>query len=211
MFKFLKFITNSWFFEANADGGSGSGAQGDQEDGAEDKSKEKEDKSKAGEKKDEKTFTQAELNAILNDRLERERKKNESAAEKAKKDAEAAALEKNQEWQKLAESRAGEIAALTQQVEKLTSESELGNKYKAILDKQLEEVKKKLPKVILPLIEKMSTEDAMNYINEHAEELGAFKPGTFSETPDGKEKKNVSKEDEQAGQRSNRMVISQVF
>ena len=185
------------------------------EDSTEDESKSKEtDESKAGDdkgkaKKEEKLFTQAELDAHIEDRLKRERKKNEDATAKAKKDAEDAALAKNQEWQKLAETRATEIADLAKQKAELEPFKEQAEKYKAVLDKQLAERKKSLPKFILPLIEKMDPVEAMDYITEHAEELGGA-PETYSETPKGKEKK-VSEDDKKAAEKAVSTVITRSF
>ncbi|OGR31696.1 MAG: hypothetical protein A2139_07565 [Desulfobacca sp. RBG_16_60_12] len=204
-------ISMGWYFDKDE---AGSGGKTD--DSAEDKSDDKTDESKAGDdqdkakaKKDEKTFTQAELDQIIKDRLEREHKKSESAAEKARKDAEAAALEKNQEWQKLAETRATELAALAKEREELEPFKEQAEKYRTALDVQLAKVKEKLPKYLLQLIEKLDPVEAMAYITEYAEELGA-KPNTYSETPEGKEKK-VSDEDKQKSQKASADLVTRNF
>jgi hypothetical protein len=60
---------------------------------------------------EEKKFTQAELDAVITDRLKREKAKQEEAASAAKKKAEADALAENAEWQKLAEQRQAELDA----------------------------------------------------------------------------------------------------
>lgn len=186
--------------------------------GAADPDAEKEDKSAADEtttedkgkaKKEEKTFTQAELDQKVEERLQRERKKNEVDAEKARKIAEAAALEKNQEWQKLAEERQKEIDTLTKEKADLDPFKEQAEKYKNALDGILAKQKEKLPKHILTLIEKMDPVDAMAYITENAEALGA-KPETYSETPEGKEKK-VTDDDKKEGQRASSNVINRTF
>jgi hypothetical protein len=202
-------IRLGWYFDKD-DSGSGGGT----DDSAEDKSdKSKSDESKAGDDKgkakDEKTFTQAELDAIIDDRLKRERKKAEDATEKARKKAEEEALTKNQEFQKLAETRATEIATLTKEKADLEPFKEQAEKYRAALDAQLAKVKEKLPKYLLPLIEKMDPVEAMAYITEHAEELGA-KPETYSETPEGKEKK-VTNDDKKKSQEASTSVITRSF
>ena len=190
-----------------------SGSGGKPDDGAEDKSKEKEDESEAGDDeakaKAEKKFTQAELDQIVKDRLERERKKSDAAAEKARKEAEDAALAKNQEWQKLAETRASEIETLNKEKAELESFKDQAERYKAALDKILAERKKTLPKFVVPLIEKMDPVEAMAYITDHAEELGA-KPETYEETPDGKKKK-LSDEDKREAERASTNVIARTF
>lgn len=56
-----------------------------------------------------KRFTQAEVDQIVKDRLERERKKANELADEARKRAEAEAAAKNGEWQKVAEQREAEV------------------------------------------------------------------------------------------------------
>ena len=207
-FDLLRMLTMGLHFDKDGGGSDNT------DDGTEDESKEKEDESKAGDddkakEKAEKKFSQAELDQIVKDRLERERKKSEAAAEKARKEAEDAALAKNQEWQKLAETRAEEIATLAKEKAELESTREQAERYKTALDAQLAERKKTLPKFLLPLIEKMDPVEAMQYITDHAEELGA-KPDTYEETPDGKKKK-LSEEDKKDAQKASSTVITRVF
>lgn len=190
---------------------SGSGGKTD------DSTEEKTDKSadsKAGDEKEkskaqEKTFTQTELDQIVKDRLDRERKKHETEAEKARKDAEAAALEKNQEWQKLAEQRAKDNETLAKEKTELEPFKEQADRYRKALEGQLAKVKEKLPKYLLPLIEKMDPVEAMDYITEHAEELGA-KPLTYSETPEGKERK-LNDEDKKKAEQASSSLITRTF
>lgn len=206
-------ISMGWYFDKDD-----SGAGGKTDDSAEDKSekeKSKTDESKAGDEKDkgkaqeEKKFSQAELDAIIDDRLKRERKKSDDAAEKARRKAEEEALTKNQEWQKLAETRATELENLTKEKAELEPFKEQASKYKKALDDQLTKIKEKLPKHILPLIEKLDPVEAMAYITEHADALGA-KPLTYSETPDHKEKK-VSDEETKQAQQASSILITRTF
>jgi hypothetical protein len=62
--------------------------------------------------KTEKTFSQAELEAIVKDRLERANRKAEAEREQARKDAEAKALAEQGEFRTLAEQRQSRIAEL---------------------------------------------------------------------------------------------------
>lgn len=192
------------------------GAGGKPEDSAADKTDEKKsDESKAGDDakkgkaEEDRKFSQAELDAIIDDRLKRERKKSEEAAEKARKKAEDEALTKNQEWQQLAEKRQKDLETLTQEKAGLEPFKEKAERYEKALMDQLTKVKEKLPKYLLPLIDKMDPVEAMAYIAEHAEELGA-KPLTYSETPEGKEKKVTDEERKQA-QKASGTLISRTF
>jgi hypothetical protein len=194
------------------DGGSGGG--GKTEDGTEEKSEKDnsdagDDKDKGKAKKEDKLFTQAELDAIIDDRLKRERKKSEDVAEKARKKAEDEALAKNQEWQKLAETREKEIADIAKEKSELEPFKEQAERYRAALNAQLAKVKERLPKYLLPLIEKMDPVEAMAYITEHAEEIGAG-PETYGETPKSREKK-VSDDDKKKAQDTVASVITRSF
>lgn len=205
----FELLRRGLFFEK--DGGAGGKAP---DDSAEEESgKEKEsDESKAGDddnKKVEKKFSQADVDQIVKDRLERERKKTEIEIAKQKKQAEDDALTKNQEWQKLAESRAAEITTLQKEKADLEPFKEQAERYKAALDAQLTERKKTLPKFVLPLLDKMDPVEAMTYITENAEELGA-KPETYDETPKGKQKK-VTDEEKKTAQNSQSALVSRSF
>lgn len=59
---------------------------------------------------EEKKFSQADVDRIVTERLQREQEKSRKTAEEAKQKAEAEAAAKNGEWQKLAEARAQELA-----------------------------------------------------------------------------------------------------
>lgn len=61
-------------------------------------------------------FTQAQLDAIVRDRLDRQKKANESAAAKAAEEAEANKLREQSEWQKLAESHEAKVKDLEPRV-----------------------------------------------------------------------------------------------
>lgn len=63
-------------------------------------------------KTDERKFTQAELDAIVKERLDRERKAREKVAADEKAKHEAETMAKNAEWEKLAKQREDELAKL---------------------------------------------------------------------------------------------------
>lgn len=146
---------------------------------------------------DEKKFSQAELDAIVQDRLAREKKKQDEAAEKARKEAEEAGLLKNQEFQKLAEERAKTIAELEPFKEQLNGANETIERYKGALDKYLEAEKKDLPKHVLALLDKLDPVEQMEYIAANREELGKGPEG-IPPSPNPKEKKLSDEELERA-------------
>lgn len=93
-----------------------------------------------------KTFTQAELDQIIADRLDRQKRSLDSAADKQRTAAEQAALAEQGQFKTLAEQHAARIAELepkAQQVER----------YEKALDAQLATLKADLPDYVLTLLE----------------------------------------------------------
>lgn len=114
---------------------------------------------------------QAEVDQIVKERLARAQKKAEADTEKARKQAEEDGLKKNQEFEKLAETRQAKIAEFETQLAELTPFKELAEKYKGAMEKMLQAQVEKLPKTIKVLIEKMDPLDQMQYLTENAKEL----------------------------------------
>ncbi len=113
---------------------------------------------------DEKRFTQAELDAIVKARLEREQGKAAKDREKAEADARARALAEQGEFKTLAEQRAARIAEL----EPLATETEqLRMATKALLDRQREG----LPEYILPLLDAMPVAGQLEYLAKNRDKL----------------------------------------
>ena len=71
---------------------------------------------------EDKRFTQAELDAIVRDRLAREKANREKAEKETREKAEADALAKNQEWEKLAAQREKELNDIKADNERLQTE-----------------------------------------------------------------------------------------
>ncbi len=111
------------------------------------------------------TFTQVDVDRIVKERLERERGMREKAAGKARDDAQAEALKKNQEWQALAEKSAARVVEL----EPL---GEQAARYRDALEKSLAAEKKDLPRHVLVLLEKLDPVDQIEYLSANREELG---------------------------------------
>ena len=203
-----------WFFKN--DGGAGDSktddGAADTDDVSKDTSKDVkagDDLEKAKEKKEEKTFTQVEVDEIVKERLARAKKKADDEADKAKKKADEEALEKNQEFQKLAETRQTKITELESQMAELEPFKEQADKYKAALEKQLKAMQEKLPKHILPLLAKMDPIDAMDYITKNAKDLGVS-VSTYSETPDGKDK-TLTDDQKSEGKKAQTSLIGKNF
>lgn len=207
-------ISLGWYFDKE---GGAAGAGQDGNDPVTDDSAGGGDAEKAGKQKvTPGTFTpeqQAAVDLLIGEARKKEREhfkaELDKESAKAKKKAEEDALKDKEEWKTLAEKRQAENDELTRANAELEPFKEQAEKYKAALDAQLATIKVKLPKHLLPLIDKLDPVEAMAYITEHADELGA-KPSTYSETPEGREKK-VSDEDKQAAQKASSTLITRTF
>lgn len=142
--------------------------------------------------KPEKTFTQAELDAIIKERLAREKTASEKAqAEAAKKAADDAAA-KNGEWQKLAETRAAEIAEANKKLGELeTAKTQLAE-YEAAIKLQADAAKKDLPAHILSLLDALPPVKQLEWLAKNASVLGQRPTQTIPGTPPPASGKDVT-------------------
>lgn len=149
----------------------------------------------------EKVFTQADVDRIIKERLEREKTAREKSAAKAREEAEAEGLKKSEEWQALAkklEARVGELEPIGEQV----------TRYKSVLEKYLEAEKKDLPKHVLVLLEKLDPADQMEYLSTNREELG--KVGKLEGVPASPQARgrSISEEEQEAARRGQANLYS---
>jgi hypothetical protein len=177
----LEFLRKGVYFDQTDGGGSATGdSTTDDSAGAnENGDQAKTDADKTGNDKDngkatKVTFSpeqQVELERVLKERLERERKKSETAAEKVRRQAEEDALTKNKEFETLAEQRKTKVGELEAQVAELAPLKDQVEKYKGAMETILKAQMAKLPKALLPLLEKLDPIEKMQYLADHAKEL----------------------------------------
>lgn len=142
--------------------------------------------------KPERTFTQAELDAIVKERLDRAKSTSEKAqAEIAKKATEEAAA-KNGEWQKLAETRAAEIAEANKKLGELESATARLAEYEATIKLQADAAKKDLPAHILSLLDALPPVKQLEWLAKNADALGKRPTQTIPATPPPASGKDVS-------------------
>lgn len=142
--------------------------------------------------KPEKTFTQAELDTIIKDRLAREKATSEKAqAEAAKKAADEAAA-KNGEWQKLAETRATEIAEANSKLGELESAKARLAEYESAIKLQADAAKKDLPAHITSLLDALPPVKQIEWLAKNADALGKRPTQTIPATPSPASGKDVS-------------------
>jgi len=128
--------------------------------------------------------TQAELKKMQDAEAERQA---------AAKEAEEKGMLDQQEFEKLATKRKGELQAVTERVATLEAENK---KNEEALTKYLEAARKDLPEHILALLDKLDTVDQLEYIAANRETLGAKLPDGPGKLPKSKGNNGSLSEDE---------------
>lgn len=116
-------------------------------------------------------FTQAQLDAILKDRLDQERRQREKAAERAKEEAEAKALADQQKWKELAEQQAGRITELekaTADVETLKTRAERAEK---TLAEYVAGMLDSVPEPFRPLLDRLDPVERLEWMTKNRDSL----------------------------------------
>jgi seryl-tRNA synthetase len=125
--------------------------------------------------KADKLFSQAELDAIVKDRLKRAEEKAQSAQAKAQADAAAKALEEQGEFKKLADERAKTVDTLTAEKETLTAQLEdvtaKAKKYETALTAILDAQKGSIPEHVRPLLDKLPIDEQMAWIAANQDKI----------------------------------------
>jgi fused signal recognition particle receptor len=142
------------------------------------------------------TFTaeqQRELERIIAERLDRERRKFERERAEAERRAREAALAEQQDFQRLAEERAQRIAELEAEVARLRELEATLDEYRALIRQQNEALLKHAPKVIRDALARLDPLEQARFLADHADELrprAAVPP-----TPDGAVTPRISDEE----------------
>lgn len=121
------------------------------------------------------TFTQSDVDRIVNERLDRERKKAETATQKAREEAEGKALADQAKFQELADKRGKQVtdletvnATLTTQLETVTAKAD---RHEKALGKMLAEQLKAVPDHLHSLLSKFDAVEQLEWIAENADKL----------------------------------------
>lgn len=101
------------------------------------------------------SFTQADLDRILADRLSRQEKKLRRELEEAADKQKETELADTAEWQTLAEKRQGQVAKLEQRLQELEQTAAVAEKYGKALEVYVKQLSEGLPAPILALMEPM--------------------------------------------------------
>ena len=123
----------------------------------------------------EKLFTQAELDAIVKDRLERAKAKAETEAAKAREKAAADALAEQGEFKKLSETQAKQLLDMTTEKETLTAQLETATadarKYKEVVEGMLDTYKASIPEHVKPLLDRLDPVEQLAWINQNQDKV----------------------------------------
>lgn len=121
------------------------------------------------------TFTQADVDRIVTERLERERKKADAAAQKAREEAESKALADQQKFQELADKRGKALTDLEASATTLTTqlEAEQGKaqRYEKALTAMLAEQRKRVPEHLHGLLDKLDPAEQLEWIAGNGDKL----------------------------------------
>jgi hypothetical protein len=118
-----------------------------------------------------KTFSQAEVDQIVTNRLQREKEKAETQAAKAKADAEAEAAKKNGQFEQLATQRERELAEERSKREALEAEKtglqSLQETAQALLDEQI----KDFPEYVKDLLKGRPLKEQLEWVKKNAAQI----------------------------------------
>lgn len=125
---------------------------------------------------DSRVFTQADVDRIVKERLEREQGKATKAAEKARQEAEAKALVEQGDFKALSERQAKRIAELeTAAADLATAQAQLG-KYETALKASLAAQLAGVPEHIQDLLKRMDVTEQMEWISANQDKLKPAQP-----------------------------------
>lgn len=120
---------------------------------------------------DARTFSQADVDRIVKERLERESSKAERAAAKAREEAEAKALAEQGKFKELAEQREKRIAELEAQIADLGKAEATAKRYEKALKEALAAQTANIPEHIRALLDKMEVTEQMGWLAANADKL----------------------------------------
>lgn len=117
------------------------------------------------------SFTQADLDRILADRLSRQEKKLKREYETAAEKQTEAELADAAEWQTLAEKRQKQITALENRLAELDKQAETADKYGAALSTYVDKLSANVPPEITALLANMDAADRLSWLTSNAEKF----------------------------------------
>lgn len=121
---------------------------------------------------------QAKINAAVQDRLNREKAKNEKDQARIKQEAEQAKLEAAKDWETLATTQKARITELEAEAAKVTTAQTEATRYKEALMARVKADREGLPAHIIVLLDKLDPIEQLEYIGKNAAALKGTATGT---------------------------------
>lgn len=124
---------------------------------------------------EERRFTQAEVNALIERRLQREREKLEQAAQRERDEQAARKLEEQQQFQQLAEQLKRQLEAIHNESEQLRAsletEQSRATRYAEALAAQVAAQRKALPEHLHSLLDRLDPLEQLQWLTDNADKL----------------------------------------
>lgn len=150
---------------------------------------------KTGDQPAGKTFTEAELNNIVKERLDREARRNAEKAQKDREAAEAAKLAEQQEFKQLADNATAKLSTVEAD---LAATKEKAERYETALTAYLATLRKTVPAHLIGLLDKLDPVDQIDWIAANGDKLNAQPVAGVPGTP--KQKGSQTEADREAAQ-----------
>lgn len=129
------------------------------------------------------TFTQADVDRIIKERLEREQEKAKKAEEKARKEAELGALAQQQEWQTLAAKRQEALQEMEERLKPFEEMQERMGKYEKALDGFLQAQLAGVPEHVIDLLKGRDPVEQLDWLTANREKFTQQPTPTMGATP----------------------------
>ena len=158
------------------------------------------------------TFTQADIDRIVTERLDREKRVNEEKARKSAEEAAAKALKENSQFKELSETQATTLlnkeTALTAATGQVTTLTQERDKYKNALEQHVKERRTGLPDHITALLDVLDPLVQLDWLTKNAAALGTTHEGVPA-TP--KAQGNLSEAQKKEAQERSRNNYQNIF
>ncbi|GAP14889.1 hypothetical protein LARV_02668 [Longilinea arvoryzae] len=127
--------------------------------------------------------SQADIDKVIQERLDRAKKRAEEDTKKATDAATAAAAAKNGEWEKVAHQHEQTLNEQAKKLEEFDALQEKATKFEDALKKQLETLRKDLPASITALLDKLDAAEQLEWLAVNRESLTKKGPDGVPPTP----------------------------
>lgn len=130
-----------------------------------------------------KTFTQADVDRIIKERLEREQEKARKAEEKARKEAELAGLAQQQEWQTLAAKRQEALQEMEERLKPFEDMQEKLGKYEKALNAFLQGQLAGVPDHVVDLLKGRDPVEQLDWLTANRDKFAQQPQTPLGTTP----------------------------